>query len=82
MQIASVKPIEPAESAAPTQKSTPKPKAQAESGTDTVKLSSAAQAALAAQLELAETQVQTAKEARGGDPQAQRLLAEQAAAKK
>jgi hypothetical protein len=49
--------------------------------TDTVQLSSAAQAALAAVKEAQETPAQTAKEANGGDPQARRLLAREAAAK-
>jgi hypothetical protein len=49
--------------------------------TDTVQLSSAAQAALAAIKEAQETPAQTAKEATGGDPQARRLLAREAAAK-
>jgi len=46
--------------------------------TDTVQLSSAAQAALQ---EALETPAQTAKEASTGDPQARRLLAREAAAK-
>jgi hypothetical protein len=46
--------------------------------TDTVQLSSIAQAALK---EATETPAQTAKEANGGDRQAQRLLAKQAAEK-
>lgn len=46
--------------------------------TDTVQLSSAAQAALQ---EALETPAQTAKEAGTGDPQARRLLAKEAAAK-
>ena len=45
---------------------------------DTAQLSSAAQAALT---EATETPAQTAKEAGGGDIQAQRLLAKEAAAK-
>jgi hypothetical protein len=53
----------------------PKPQVLAK---DTVQLSSAAQAAL---LEALETPAQTAKEARGGDIQAKRLMAKQAAAK-
>jgi hypothetical protein len=47
---------------------------------DTVQLSSTAQAALAAIQEGRETPAQTAKEAGGGDLQAQRLLARQQAA--
>jgi hypothetical protein len=46
--------------------------------TDTVQLSSIAQVALK---EATETPAQTAKEANGGDRQAQRLLAKQAAEK-
>jgi hypothetical protein len=46
---------------------------------DTVHIPNAAQSALR---EATETQVQTAKEARGGDRQAQRLLAKETAAKK
>ena len=49
--------------------------------TDTVQLSSAAQAMLAAMQEARETPAQTSQEALGGDRQAQRLLARQAAAK-
>lgn len=49
--------------------------------TDTVQLSSAAQAALAAQKEAVESPAQTAREASGGDRQAQRLLAKQVAAR-
>jgi hypothetical protein len=46
---------------------------------DTVNISSAAQSVLK---EAVETSVQTAQEARGGDRQAQRLLAKEASAKK
>jgi len=46
---------------------------------DTVNISTAAKAA---QLEAVETPVQTAKEARSGDLQAQRLLAREAAAQR
>src|ERR1039457_5485793 len=49
--------------------------------TDTVQLSNAAQAALAAAQEARETPAPTDNEARGGDRQAQRLLAKEAAAK-
>jgi hypothetical protein len=55
--------------------------APASSTPDTVQLSNAAQAALAALQETKETPAQTAREASGGDRQAQRLLAKQAAAK-
>jgi hypothetical protein len=50
-------------------------------GADSVKLSGAAQAMLAAMQEATETPAQTAKEAGNGDLQAQRLLASEAAAK-
>lgn len=60
----------------------PKSPAAATSGTpDTVQLSDTAQAILAALTEAKETPAQTAKEARGGDGQAQRLLAREAGAK-
>jgi hypothetical protein len=49
---------------------------------DTVQLSSAAQALLAAMKEASETPAQTATEAGSGDRQAQRLLAKEAAAQK
>jgi hypothetical protein len=65
----------------PNQKAAPA-KAQTKAAApiqDTVKISSAAQTALQ---EAVETSVQTAHEARGGDRQAQRLLAKEAAAKK
>lgn len=55
-------------------------KAQPEPST-TVTLSSAAIAALAAQKEALETPQQTAKEARGNDHQAQRVLAKEEAIK-
>lgn len=48
---------------------------------DTVQLSSAAQAALVARKELAETPAQTSQEAIAGDHQAQRLLAKETADK-
>jgi hypothetical protein len=61
-----------------TQKPTrPQPKAAA--ATDSVQLSAAAQAALAALLEATETPAQTAQEAGQGDLQAQRLLAKESA---
>ena len=59
-----------------TQSRTPK-----SSGSDSVQLSQAAQARLAARKESRETPAQTSKEAAGGDRQAQRLLAREAAAK-
>jgi hypothetical protein len=49
------------------------------STTDTVQISSAAQAALK---EATETPAQTAQEARNGDPQAQRLLTRETAGEK
>ena len=67
--------------AAASQKAAPA-QAQAKAGApihDTVKISNAAQSALQ---EAVETSVQTAQEARGGDRQAQRLLAKEAAARK
>jgi len=58
---------------------TPAPKPQAApSNADTFTPSNSAKAALQ---ELTETPAQTAQEARGGDAQAQRLLAKEAAAK-
>jgi hypothetical protein len=53
---------------------------ESSSTTDTVQLSMTAQAVLAAAQEAKETPAQTAKEASGGDRQAQRLLAKHAAA--
>jgi hypothetical protein len=64
-----------AKSATVSQKSTPSQTLS----TDTVQISSAAQTALQ---EVLEVPAQTAKEARGGDHQAQRLLAREAAAQK
>ena len=55
------------------------PVAKAHIPVDTVHIPNAAQSALR---EATETQVQTAKEARGGDRQAQRLLAKETAVKK
>jgi hypothetical protein len=63
--------VAPAPKAAPQKTSQPASRA---SGTDSVQLSQAAQAHLAAIQEAKETPAQTAKEARGGDRQAQRLL--------
>jgi hypothetical protein len=48
--------------------------------TDSVQISSAAQAAVALLQEVRELPYQTTQEARGGDHQAQRLLAQEAAA--
>ena len=64
-----------AKPASVSQKSTP---SQTPS-TDTVQISSAAQTALQ---EVLEAPAQTAKEARGGDHQAQKLLAKEAAVQK
>jgi len=66
-----------------TKTSTQKP-AQAEpkpAATDSVSLSPAAQAMVAAQQEARETSAQTTQEASHGDSQARRLLAKEAAAK-
>ncbi len=63
-----------------TQKQAPS-KPQSSTGTDSVQLSHAAQAALAALQEARETPSQTAKEAGHGDLQAQRLLVKEAATK-
>jgi hypothetical protein len=69
-----------AKPATSSQKSTQsQPPPTASTTTDTVNISSAAKAAVQ---EFMETQAQTAKEASGGDLQAQRLLAKEAAAKK
>jgi hypothetical protein len=60
----------------------PQPKAQSDTTrADTVQLSSAAQARLAAMTETMETPAQTIREAAGGDRQAQRLFARENAAK-
>ena len=53
----------------------------AAAASDSVQLSSAARARLAAMQEATETTAQTAKEANSGDLQAQRLQAREAAAK-
>jgi len=62
----------------PTEKPT-QSEPQSATGTDSVQLSNAAQAMLAAVQEAKETPAQTAKEAGHGDLQAQRLLAKEAA---
>lgn len=76
----SVAPAAPASSS----KKAPEQKQQSSGGADTVHLSSTAQAHLsaiqAASQEATETPAQTAKEALGGDRQAQRLLAREARA--
>jgi hypothetical protein len=69
---------------APTPKTATQKPAQSQppsAGADSVHLSQAAQAMVAAMQEARETSQQTAKEASGGDLQAQRLLAKEAAAK-
>jgi hypothetical protein len=73
---ASAKPAVASQKPAPAQ---PQPVAKTHVPVDTVHISNAAQSALQ---EATETQLQTAKEARGGDRQAQRLLAKETAAKK
>jgi hypothetical protein len=65
---------------ASTQKPT-QSKPQSATSTDSVQLSQAAQAMLAALQEASETPAQTAQEASLGDLQAKRLLAKEAAAK-
>jgi hypothetical protein len=65
---------------ASTQKPT-QSKPQSATSTDSVRLSQAAQAILAALQEVRETPAQTAQEASLGDLQAKRLLAKEAAAK-
>jgi hypothetical protein len=64
-----------------TQKTTQLKSQPAASSGDTVQLSSAAKAALAAIQEAQETRSQTAREASNGDAQAKRLLAREAAPK-
>lgn len=73
-QSAGTPPAKPAQSKPQSAKSS--------ASADTVQLSATAQALLAAEQEAMETPAQTAKEAFGGDPQAQRLLAKEAAAAK
>ena len=70
--------------AQPTRTSAQKPTQSAPQSaaiTDSVQLSQAAQAMVAALQEATETSFQTAQEARHGDHQAQKLLAKEAAAK-
>jgi len=74
--------VTPPPAVAPTTKeSTQKPARKPATGGDAVKLSSTAQAIAAVLQETRETSAQTAKEAQGGDLQAGRLLAREAAAK-
>jgi hypothetical protein len=72
--IASATPTRPVAKPAVSQ-----PQSTTRTTTDTVQISSAAQAALK---EVTETPAQTAQEARNGDRQALRLLAREAAAEK
>jgi hypothetical protein len=74
--ISHVTPAQPAAKAAPEQPATST--ATPKSSADTVQISNSAKALLQ---ETLETSVQTGNEARGGDIQAMRLLARQAAAK-
>jgi hypothetical protein len=76
--ISNTPPIQPV--AQSTATSTPQV-SQSVISTDSVTLSKAAQAALAAMQEATESSVQTAQEAGRGDMQAQRLLTREAAAK-
>jgi hypothetical protein len=75
--ISSISNLAPAAQAAPVQPTSSNATAQP-SPTDTVQISSSAKALLQ---EAMENSVQTAQEARGGDVQAMRLLAREAAAK-
>ena len=81
--ISSTPPAQPVaqSTSSSTQKTTQSKSQPVASSGDTVQLSSAAQAALAAIKEAQETPSQTAREASGGDVQARRLLAREAAAK-
>jgi hypothetical protein len=72
-----VQPVAPTPAKPPTEKAEPARHPVA-AKTDSVQLSAAGQAALAALQEASETPAQTAKEAGSGDPQAQRLLAREA----
>jgi hypothetical protein len=76
MTIANSAQAKPAASASASQKPVP---SQTPAPVDTVQISNVAQAALK---ESIETAAQTAKEAAGGDLQAQRLLAKEMAAEK
>jgi hypothetical protein len=75
--ISNAIPTQPVQSAAKS----PQPAPQSVAGTDSVTLSLAAQAALAATRDATETPSQTAQEASHGDLQARRLLAREAAEK-
>ena len=70
-----------AHSTKPSPQKPTQPEPKSATITDSVQLSKAGQAMLAAVQEAIETPAQTAKEARGGDLQAQRLLAKTAATK-
>ena len=79
--ISSGTPAQPAAQSTGTSTQKKPTRSQPESGADSVQLSTAAQAMLAALQEARETAAQTAHEAGHGDFQAQRLLAKEAAAK-
>ena len=70
-----------AQSTKPSTQKPTQPEPKSVTITDSVQLSKAGQAMLAAVQEAIEMPAQTAQEARGGDLQAQRLLAKEAAAK-
>jgi hypothetical protein len=70
-----------AQSTKPSTQKPTQPEPKSVTITDSVQLSKAGQAMLAAVQESIETPAQTAKEARGGDLQAQRVLAKEAASK-
>ena len=81
MPITSIAPGQAAACSSGPNSTAPAPPAKvkpAAAKSDTVELSSAAQATLAALKEASETPAQTAQEAGGGDAQAQRLLATEA----
>jgi hypothetical protein len=79
--VSSAHKSDPVATSAPSNQQSTAPKTTFAKSTpkDTVQITSAAQAALQ---EVIETPVQTASEARGGDHQAQRLLAKETAAQK
>ena len=84
MTISAVSNAAQTQPAAPSTGTSPQKPAQSHpqsAATDSVQLSAAAQAAVAAMKEARETPAQTAKEATGGDLQAKRLLAKEAAAR-
>ncbi len=79
LKLASASQAQPAANSAAQSLPKAQPQSTAQPVTDTVQISTAAQAALR---ETLETPAQTAKEASSGDRQAQRLLAKEAAASK